>query len=212
MGIDEYLAELDDEMTRHFEKMNKAIGELHIDSVMKHDPRPKTKNDELNMLFSEAFQDLCMAEQSMEVQEFFAELFEVALDSGAGDHVTSPESAPLYQVMESPGSRAGQHFVCAGNKRIPNKGQVTLGLKEPQGSKTIKSTFQVAQVTRPLWSVGKICDEGFKIIFDEQKAEVMDKQGKVVCKFDRQGGLYLSKLRLKNPNFKKSFHRQGAEP
>ena len=107
---------------------------------------------------------------------------------------------------------AGQHFVCAGNKRIPNQGQVTLGLKGLNEAKAIKSTFQVADVTRPLWSVGRICDEGFKITFDDKKAEVLDKKGRVVCTFDRQGGLYLSKLRLKTPNFRKSFRGPGPNP
>ena len=102
--------------------------------------------------------------------------------------------------------------MCAGNRRIPNQGQVTLGLKGLNGAKTIKSTFQVADVTRPLWSVGRICDEGFRITFDDKKAEVLDKKGRVVCTFDRQGGLYLSKLKLRNPNFKKGFRRQGPEP
>ena len=102
--------------------------------------------------------------------------------------------------------------MCVGNKRIPNQGQVTLGLKGLNKVKAIKSTFQVADVTRPLWSVGRICDEGFKIVFDDKKAEVPDKNGRVVCTFDRQGGLYLSKLRLKNPNFRKSFRGPGTKP
>ena len=210
--IEEYMHSLDEMMSLHFENLKNASGGLRRDSVKESDPRPKKTMNELNMLFSEAFHDICMAEQSDEVREFFEELFEVALDSGAGDHVASKESAPTYKLVESAGSRAGQHFVCAGNKRIPNQGQMTLNLKGPDGAKTIKSTFQVAQVTRPLWSVGRICDEGFKVTFDDQKAEVTDKNGKVVCRFDRHGGLYLSRLRLKNPNFKRSFRRQEPEP
>ena len=31
----------------------------------------------------------------------------------------------------------------------------------------IKSTFQTAKVTRPLWSVGKICDEGLEVKFNK---------------------------------------------
>ena len=72
----------------------------------------------------------------------------------------SKAGAPLYKMVGSAGSRAGQHFICAGNKRIPKQGQMMLNLKGPDGAKTNKSTFQVAQVTRPLWSVGRICDNG----------------------------------------------------
>ena len=43
---------------------------------------------------------------------------EVALDSGAGDHVASKNVAPAYAISESAGSRAGQHFVAAGGARF----------------------------------------------------------------------------------------------
>ena len=205
--FDLYIEGLDTEMSSHFEKMEHMMRGIHLTSVKEKDPRPKY--NEILMLFSEAYDDICMTEQTQELKEFFEELFEVALDSGAGDHVTNKKTAPLYKLEESRGSRAGQHFVCAGNKRIPNQGQVTLGLKGLNGAKTIKSTFQVADVTRPLWSVGRICDEGFRITFDDKKAEVIDQKGQVVCTFDRQGGLYLSKLKLKNPNLKRGFQRQG---
>ena len=164
------------------------------------------------MLLSEAFGDICMTEQTQEMMGFFEKLCEVALDSGAGDRLTHRRTAPLYKLEESAGSRAGQHFVCAGNRRTPNQGQATLGLEGTDGTKTIKSTFQVAGVTRPLWSVGGVRDEGFRATFDDKKAEVVDMNGRLICTFGRQWVLHLSKLKLKNHNPKRSFHRQVPKP
>ncbi len=62
--------------------------------------------------------------------------------------------------------------------------------------------FQDAKVTRPLWGVGKICDEGFEVKFTKNGALVMTAQGKVVCKFERRGGLYVASLQLRNPMHK----------
>ena len=62
--------------------------------------------------------------------------------------------------------------------------------------------FQIAEVTRPLMSVGKICDEGLSVEFDKTKARVLDKNKREVCRFERQNGcLYVAKMRLKSPGF-----------
>ena len=81
---------------------------------------------------------------------------------------------------------------------IPNLGQSQLNLTE--GERDIQSIFQIAAVTRPLMSVGKICDEGHSITFNNIMAVVIGKDGDDNCKFHRKdGGLYVAKLKLKNP-------------
>jgi len=132
--------------------------------------------------------------------------FEVILDSGAADHVTDNSDAPGYNIVPSEGSKAGKGFIAANGARIPNRGQMTLSLKTEQG-RQINSTFQVCQTNRPLWSVGKICDSGCKVIFSKDGAEVVQTAtGKAVCSFQRQGGLYVGNLKL-SPQ--KSFQRPG---
>ena len=75
----------------------------------------------------------------------------------------------------------------------------------------LQSCFQIARVTRPLMSVGKICDNGMKIEFDDKQAVIRDRDGVQVCIFERQpGGLYLAKFRLKAPKSPSpGFARQG---
>ena len=134
--------------------------------------------------------------------------FEVILDSGAAEHVTDNADAPGYSIEPSEGSKAGKGFIAANGARIPNRGQMTLSLKT-EGGQQINSTFQVCQTNRPLWSVGKICDSGCKVIFTKDQAKVVQEAtGKAVCSFQRQGGLYVGNLKLGPP---KSFQRQGTK-
>ena len=83
---------------------------------------------------------------------------------------------------------------------IPNLGQSQLNLCDEALGKDIQSVFQIAAVTRPLMSVGRICDEGHSITFDAVMAVVHSKDGEELCKFHRKdGGLYVAKLKLRSP-------------
>ena len=49
-------------------------------------------------------------------------------------------------------------------------------------------------------SVGEICDEGHRVMFDNVMAVVTNKGGDELCRFHRNaGGLYVAKLKLKSP-------------
>ena len=81
---------------------------------------------------------------------------------------------------------------------IPNLGQSQLNLSDDD--KDIKSVFQIAAVTRPLMSVGKICDEGHTVTFSAVMAVVNASDGTELCTFRRNGnGLYVAKLKLRSP-------------
>ena len=82
---------------------------------------------------------------------------------------------------------------------------------EPRGAKdqgvnSVSSIFQVAKVTRPLMSVGHICDQGLKVNFDAVYAIVRDAKDNEVCRLTRgPSGLCTAKMKLKAP-----FGRQGS--
>ena len=147
--------------------------------------------------------------------EFLESNFEVALDSGAGDHVSSGAEAPAFAVEESPGSRARQHFLGAGGHRMPNQGQMKLDLRAENGKRgrDLKVIFQVAKVTRPLMSVSKICDAGLAVKFTKDLALVIDAKDNEVCRFQRRGGLYVASMKMRNPSFKpeQRFTRPGTK-
>ena len=90
---------------------------------------------------------------------------------------------------------------------MANQGQKHSNLAT--GDNQINSVFQIAKVTRPLMSVGRITDGGYNVVFDKDKAVVSDQQGKEICRFLRQNGkgLYVCKLKLTKPS--QGFVRQG---
>ena len=119
--------------------------------------------------------------------------------------------APRYAnfLCESPGSKRDQQYIVGNGAEVPNEGQVTLNLEASGGGKggggnLIKSIFQVAEITRPLMSVSRVCELGHKCVFDDEKAEVIAKNGTVLCTFRRKGGLYVAEMKLKAPE---GFHR-----
>ena len=122
------------------------------------------------------------------------------------EHVCDDSDTPGYSIEESPGSSRGACFIVAKGSRIPNQGQKTLSLEpEDDESKSLQSCYQIAKVTRPLMSVGKICDGGMKLEFTDKTATIKAPDGRAVCVFTRKpGGLYICKMRLNQP-----FPRQG---
>jgi len=149
---------------------------------------------------------LCEGEKRAEVManvsdgEWIDVEFEVALDSGSTDHVCHPSDLPGYVVEASPGSRAGQGFIVGNGARVTNDGQSVLSLQGGDKEHTMSTTFQVAKVSRPLMSVGRLCDKGFDVLFKKDRADVLSPDNTVILSFERQdGGLYVAKLRLKRP-------------
>ena len=63
----------------------------------------------------------------------------------------------------------------------------------------MSSVFQVGEIPGPLMSVSEICDQDVVCIFDKDHARVVDKDGNVVARFNRDGGLYACAMRLRCP-------------
>jgi hypothetical protein len=131
---------------------------------------------------------------------------EITLDSGCCEHVMDLGDAPGYGafIVESAGSKRRQNFVVGNGQRVPNEGQIVLNLEGDlglsSGKRKMTSTFQVAEVTRPLMSVSRVCDKGMRCIFEDTHALIIDKKtGREVAKFERQGGLYIARMKLKPP-------------
>ena len=134
--------------------------------------------------------------------------FEVCLDSGCTDNVCHPGDVPGYIVEPSAGSRAKGGFTVGSGQRFTNDGQAILSLQRDGAIDTVSSTFQIAKVSRPLMSVGRLCDAGLDVIFRKDRADVVGTDGGVVLSFERQdGGLYIAKLKLRRPP--SGFVRQG---
>ena len=93
----------------------------------------------------------------------------------------------------SPGSRANRHFAAANGDHIRNKGQAVV--RGRVGKRRIASTFQVADVSRALYSVSKICDDNCEVHFTKTEGRVT-RDGKVIAVFLREGGLYVAPITI----------------
>ena len=129
---------------------------------------------------------------------------EVVLDSGCSDHVMNVElDAPGNQVRPSAASREGRSFVVGNGERVANEGGsvVNLTATDEHGMPVnFSSTFQSAGLTKALMSVAKICSNGHKCQFDGDQALVKDNRGKTVCRFVREKGIYVARMKLRAPS------------
>ena len=99
---------------------------------------------------------------------------------------------------------------------MANEGQLILEMLAPLGEghyNEVDVTWQVADVCRPLLSVSKICDSGASVTFSNSEAVVKGKNGAVLAKFHREGGLYVTDLEFTDEggSTRPDFTGQGAE-
>ena len=90
---------------------------------------------------------------------------DITMDSGAGLPAANPKDFPGCVVTDSPGSLAGQIFVGPGNEKLPNEGQFVAPMRLDDGRIT-QSTYQAAQVRKPLMAVSSVNDKGNLVVFD----------------------------------------------
>ena len=145
----------------------------------------------------------------------------VALDSGAVAHVVGPNELPGNTPVEQPEDGRLRNFVGANNSRIKNYGKAKVEMTTDDG-KTITNTFNVADVSRPLHAVSVVCDTNKEVLFTKGEAVVVPDGAlsrflgtiKAIAKYPRKGGLYVAKMRVKNPRPKPAtasgFGRQGT--
>ena len=145
----------------------------------------------------EAGGELSMAEEEPEFIEV-----EMTLDTGATVHAADRVDFPGCLVLESPGSRAGQHFQTAGKKSIPNEGQANIELST--NGVEMAMTVQIAKISRPLLSVTRMTESGeLEVLCKKDVALILDSKGKTVATFNKKGGLYICMMKYKNPKCKK---------
>ena len=176
----------------------------------------------LEVVWSDETDEAGLGTASNEEPEFVE--IDLTWDTGAGDSVLDKVDASGHEIQESRGYRVGACFVAADGNRIDNEGQLTLEMKPRESEAEINSRFQVAKVTRPLWSISQVCDGDLEALFTKSHAVIRDPRrgGRVLARAERQGGLYRSKMRVRNPKYRgvrsgtkpsptKGFGRQGTK-
>ncbi len=141
---------------------------------------------------------------------------EAAADTGAVDHVTPAKSLPGSVVVRR--SSKTRNFVAANNEPIVNHGEAVVLLQQEDGAEVLITT-QVADVSRPLHSISKICDEEHEMLFTKTGGTVVPAGAlsrylhlvKNVAKYPRRGGLYVARMKARAPKTprKSGFTRPG---
>ena len=89
------------------------------------------------------------------------------MDSGAMRSAAPRSMAPLYPLTPSEGSRRRETFGTASpGQEIANEGEQYIPTFSNEGVES-QQRWQIAEITRPLCSVGEECDKGQYVMFDK---------------------------------------------
>ena len=128
------------------------------------------------------------------------------VDSGAINSVAPPDVSSV-PMTESQGSVNGMQYHTADGTRIPNLGQKTFDAVSEQGS-ALSQTFQIADISRPLTSVGELADAGNVVVFGRKGGYVLNVDSGRRLDFKREHGVYLLRTWVQE-RAKLGFGRQG---
>ena len=135
---------------------------------------------------------------------------DVVMDSGAAESVAPSSIAPWLDIKESEGSKFGRKYLSASGEVLPNLGEKNLDVVTEEGM-AAKTTFQIADVTRPLCSIARVCDKGNQVVFHAEGGYVEDRHGNR-SHFERKNNIYMMTFHALDPGSKPSdagFARQS---
>ena len=113
----------------------------------------------------------------------------LTIDSGAADHVMPLGWLVWILVVASAGSLKG-YYVAASGIRIPNIGQQTVRFLTRNGT-WAQWIFQVAAVNKPLVSVSKLIDDGWRVVFVEEASYIKHKRSGNIINIRRGRGVFV---------------------
>ena len=121
------------------------------------------------------------------------ECIEAAVDAGAVNSVAPASTGKHVPLVESEGSRRGQVYRSASGSCLPNKGQKSLAVVTNEGDE-FRMTYQIADVTKPLMSVGAVTDAGDGtnyVVFHRDGGWISRPSSGTRTHFDRKDGVYM---------------------
>ena len=156
------------------------------------------------------------AEQLMALSDTWAKrdgewmCVESIMDSGAVNHAAPPEVAPHVEIKPSAGSVAGKMYSMADGNTKPNLGEKPMDFIATDG-KGAHQVYQMAQISKPLTSVGEICDKRNRVVFGSSGGFIYNLDTHRVIPFHRKNKLYAMNqwVRLKKNPTDEPFHRPG---
>ena len=130
---------------------------------------------------------------------------EVVLDSGAVDSVCPKEMCPQFGIEDSYASKAGVFYTNANGGKLYNLGQTHVPIALDTGAKTL-ATFQVADVSRPLMSVSKVCEMSNRVVSGANGGYILNLATGAATQFVKKEGMYVFTMWVQ-PVFELPFGR-----
>ena len=127
------------------------------------------------------------------------ETLQVTIDSGAVDHVIPKGWAPKFEIKSTEASRKGMWYTAANGTKIYNHGAKDIVGKTESGMEA-GMRFQVADVTKALGSVKKICQAGNRVVFEEKGSYIEDKKTGAKTRIQEENGRYVMNLYIEGSN------------
>ena len=122
----------------------------------------------------------------------------VVVDSGAAENVMPRSMFPEIPNEETERSKSGKGFNGPGREHMHNYGQQVMSVRTPEGF-VWKSTWQVAELRRPLASASHIIQDGSGLFIEKDEAYIMNRKKKEKSMLRKEGNVYVLDLFVRVP-------------
>jgi hypothetical protein len=125
-------------------------------------------------------------------------------DSGAGESVLPDSWFPEIPTQKS--TESNTTYASADGNILQNRGKKTLEGYNAEGKK-VRMEWQLAKVTKPLMSVGRLTDKGHRVVFDNQVpggGYIVHKESGTTTPLRKQNGTYEFDIWVKVPEIGKN--------
>jgi len=85
--------------------------------------------------------------------------------------------------------------------------RIVANVEERTKQDRVENVLHVPELQTNLFYVGKVTDRGYRVIFDNVKAEVTDKENQTILTAYRKNSLYYLREVTSDQNFKANFAR-----
>ena len=122
---------------------------------------------------------------------------EVIVDSGACETVMPRDLLAHIRIVPSEQSRAKVEYEVASGHTVPNLGERHCEIFADGCKKSLLINFQVADVHRPLLSLSRAADMGFKSYLGKEGGWLEDTETGEWLPIKRKGDLYVMDMRIR---------------
>ena len=115
------------------------------------------------------------------------------VDSGAGANVLPKDMISFIPTRETERSRSGKGFVGASGHRIRNYGEKRVVVRTSEGHER-GTNWQVADVRRPLMSVGRMTQAGNRVSLSQEDPHILNVKTGQITKLRKEGNVFVVDL------------------